>query len=317
MDYGPTVWLECSPEQLKAIGATHGIKVKSWQRLESLGIINTIYVLNDHFVLRIPRNAPNCIEEAYTESVAVPIVVEAGLQTPRLLAFDTSCELLPVPYTIYEKAPGVTWGVQKQPFHTWKQTCRDLAQQLALLHTSIQHTTDPQGYLEQAEHEATRDYLPKAVEYGLLNQADQTWLERWLDHLQPAFEQAMEPVFLHNDIHPHNILVYPEDRLSAILDWSDAGWGDVALEFVWLPLQTAAEVLKSYREIRGSSVDEYLEERIIWNHLGIMLRRLKRGSGLDHYGWGSAPAARIFDLLRASRSLDDSRWQRAFRGIDG
>lgn len=95
-------------ETLQAIAKLHGLRGATVERLPETGIINAIYRLGETAILRVPRNHPDFIAHSYREAVAVPAARAAGVRTPALLAFDDSLELVPVPYTVYERVPGVT-----------------------------------------------------------------------------------------------------------------------------------------------------------------------------------------------------------------
>src|SRR5690349_12465504 len=104
-------FLEVTDEQLGAIVARHAISVsgKELHRLDSMGIVHSIYALGDSLVLRVPKAHPHAIADAHTGSVAAPAAVEAGVSTPRLVVFDDSLDIVPVPYSIFER-------IHAQPF---------------------------------------------------------------------------------------------------------------------------------------------------------------------------------------------------------
>src|SRR5689334_9720788 len=72
----------------------------SWQLLT--------YALGHDYVLRVPRKHPHFIATARKEAIVVPAARAAGVRTPMIVVFDDSRELLPVPYTIYERIHGAT-----------------------------------------------------------------------------------------------------------------------------------------------------------------------------------------------------------------
>jgi len=94
-------------DDLHAVGQRHGLDVhRSWERLPESGIFNQVYIMGGQYVLRIPRDHPAYIEALYREAIAVPAARRAGVRTPALLVFDATCDVLPVPYAIYERVAG-------------------------------------------------------------------------------------------------------------------------------------------------------------------------------------------------------------------
>src|SRR6266498_1372131 len=107
--------------------------------LTQTGMINTVYALGDHLVLRIPRNHPAHIAQLERERLAIPAARAAGVRTPALVAYDDTLDLLPVPYAIVERVDAtplelLTADVRAAP-EVWRQLGRDLA----LLHTRVTH----------------------------------------------------------------------------------------------------------------------------------------------------------------------------------
>jgi hypothetical protein len=72
-------------------------------RIESMGIVQSIYALGPALVLRVPKVHPDAVADAYTGMIATPAAVAAGVSTPRLVAFDESFDVVPVPFSIFER----------------------------------------------------------------------------------------------------------------------------------------------------------------------------------------------------------------------
>lgn len=85
-----------------AIASRHGVEADRLEPLASPGIINTVYRLGQELVLRVPRDHEGHIAQAHREACAIPAAVAGGVRTPRLVAFDDSREILPVPFLIVE-----------------------------------------------------------------------------------------------------------------------------------------------------------------------------------------------------------------------
>jgi hypothetical protein len=57
MDFRPEI--EVQPDTIAAIVARYGLSTSTAARLSHAGTSNTIYLLGDAFVLRVPRNDPS------------------------------------------------------------------------------------------------------------------------------------------------------------------------------------------------------------------------------------------------------------------
>lgn len=156
---GTVVLLEHSPfpdvtdEHLRAIADRHGIIVSGdgIQRLDSMGIVHSIYALGESLVLRVPKDHPYALADAYTGSVAAPAAFSAGVSTPRLVVFDDSREIVPVPFSIFERMHADPFSerltTDPAPQKHWT-IWHDLGRQLAILHVNVTSVTDPHGYLD-------------------------------------------------------------------------------------------------------------------------------------------------------------------------
>jgi len=250
-------------DQLVAICERHGLVRGPFSRLASTGIINTIYAIGNEWVLRLPKNVGAGLRDTFTESVAVPVVVAAGVQTPPLVAFDERCDLVEVPYGIYERVHAID-GYPGTP-EGW----RDLGRDLARLHGGVTSCPDPLGRLDVPGRWSTVDEALAALP-GLA-ETDHRALERSLRRLEDAvleWERTGQRRFLHNDVKGSNVMV-DGGRYVAIIDWGDAGWGDPAIDFRTIPPEATSWVLEGY-----GSDDPTLRARIRWDQLGATARRL-------------------------------------------
>src|SRR4029079_10027840 len=129
-----------------------------------VGIFNAIYGFGTDLILRIPRNHPAFTNAAHKEALAVPTARAAGVRTPALIAFDVSLELLPVPYTIYERVHGETLGLLDHEPGDTPAAWRELGRDLALLHiqvmahgpiaqVQIERLPDPRPWLDEIAQE--------------------------------------------------------------------------------------------------------------------------------------------------------------------
>jgi len=294
-------------EALAVIAKLQQVSVSQITLLPHIGITNKLYGLGDHLMLRIPRNHPHIISLAHKEAKVVPAARAAGVHTPAILLFDDSCTLLPVPYTLYERVPGETLGLldlepEATP-HVWRALGRDLAR----LHTSITKADLPLEEVGQCEDLRA---APEALaEAGFFTSMEARWLERLLDQLAPHALAEIPQRFLHGDTQTTNMMVESGglDYL-AVLDWGSSGWGDVAWDFLGIPLRAVPFMLEGHREIAPLDADETAEARILWRHLQVAIWLMRRGPQPTH-SWAERPWAMFLEIMRFLLESSDPRWR--------
>jgi aminoglycoside phosphotransferase (APT) family kinase protein len=278
--------VETYPRDLiDAIARRHGLAGEP--ELLTGGLVNEAWRIGGH-VLRIVRKL-DCDDEAAREAAIAPLVAAAGVCAPRLVAADLDRTLAPRPYTIYEHAPGVLLGNLAPDPVRWAPAFRQLGAELARV-----AAIDADDALRPHLH--TRNYDPRrrlriARERGALDAATADDLAAWLDETEPQLGAPAATAFLHNDVHPWNLLVDPEtDRLTAILDWGDAGVGDPSLELTSMPLFALPAMLDGYRDA-GGPVDDRMHLRAIWIGMALCLWEIVEldAGAFDRRWWRMPP----------------------------
>jgi aminoglycoside phosphotransferase (APT) family kinase protein len=301
-----------SDETLRAIVERHGLEARRFSRLPEAGIFNAIYLLGDDYVLRVPREHPAFVAAARKEAVAVPLARQAGVRTPPIIAFDDSLELLPVPYTIYERVRGETLGLlDLEPTDT-PEVWRELGRDLARLHWGVSED-GPAAGLEPEPLPDPRPMPAELASTGYFTSMEARWLSAWLDRLAPAALAPVERRFRHGDIQTTNVMVRPGSLdYLALIDWGACGWGDAVEDFAGVPLRAVPSMLAGYRELAPLPGDDTAEARILWRHLQISLYLLSRPPqpGLS---WAERPQAMFIEIMRFLLDPPEERW-RDFRG---
>ena len=255
-------------EVLVAICERHSLPPGPFGRLPSTGIINAIITIGDDLVLRLPKDVPEGWRDTLTESVAVPAAVAAGVRTPRLVAFDEACDLLDVPYGIYERVH----APDGEP--TTADGWRDLGRDLARLHEGVVSCPDPLGRLDTPGRWCDAEEVVSS--FPDLDGGDRARLGTVLRALEPAvqhWEAHGTRRFIHNDVKDSNLLVR-DGGYVAIIDWGDAGWGDPTIDFRTLGPEATAAVLEGYREVRTPDDEDTFAARLRWDQIGAAARRL-------------------------------------------
>lgn len=300
---------EVSEETVQLIAQQHGLNVETFSRLPSIGRFNAIYLLGNDLILRIPRNAPPFVAAIRKEAVAVPAARAVGVRTPRLVAFDDSLTLLPVPYTVYERVHGDTLELLGLDPAMTPAIYRDMGHDLARLHGGVSPES-PAGQLgapnlPQDDPQPLPEQLAAA---GYFSVVEARWLSRWLDGLPPLLQAPGEHRFLHGDTQATNILVRPGSLdYLALLDWGGCGWGDPALDFSGMPLRAVPYVLDGYRELTALPDDETAEGRILRYHLHFALVNVQNAPQPLH-SWGERPLGYLLNALHFLLEPPNARW---------
>ena len=290
---------------LRKIADRHG--AGSASRLPEVGIFNAVFLLGDDLVLRVPREHPAFVAAVRKEAVAVPAARAVGVRTPRLVEFDDSLALLPVPYLIYERVRGETLGTIEGDPVDLPEVWRELGRDLALLHTGVRE----EGEIAALRSEPLPDPRPWTEELardGQISAVEAGWLAGWLDRLAPAVLASVPERFLHGDVQSTNVMVGPETRdYLAVLDWGDAKWGDAAWDFAGVPLRAVPFLLEGHRAVAPVDGDETAEARILWRHLQLALYLLRRPPQPGR-SWAERPVAMLVEILRFFAGHPGGRW---------
>jgi len=286
-------------QAISAICRRHGFQSGSAKPMATTGLANWIYAISDEAVLRIPATAnPDAVDDAYTESVAVPAVVAAGVKTPQLLVFDDSAGLIEVPYTIYEMVRGEDLGRLSLDGSDAQAIYESVGRELARLHGEVTSVPDPDHRLDQPGRWTTVAFAESLQDKGFLDPNSVAVVADLWQRLSPALDGAETyRRFLHQDLKTTN-LMSSDGRFAAIIDWGDAGWGDPSLEFRYLPMRAAAWALAGYRDVMPIDGDDTVEARILWDQLWCAVSQVDlrptprpRGSNRDR------PGSRLVDLI--------------------
>ena len=296
-------------EILREISRRQGLDVEAAPPLPEVGVFNRIYPLGDDLVLRVPRDHPAFVAAARKEAVAVPAAREAGVRTPRMVSFDDALDLLPVPYSVYERIHGDTLGLLDLDPADAPGVWRELGRDLARLHAGVPED-GPAAGLELEPMPDPRRWPEEISAEGHFTSTEARWFSEWLDRLAPAALAPVRRRFLHGDTQATNVMVGAGSlEYLAVLDWGASGWGDPARDFAGVPLRVVPSMLEGYREVAAPD-DETVEARILWRHLQLALYLLRRDPQPGR-SWAERPLGMLVDVMRFL--LDDpgrewSRW---------
>jgi aminoglycoside phosphotransferase (APT) family kinase protein len=268
-----------SAATIRAIVARFALGTREATPFVHSGTSHTIFMLDNAFVLRIPRNYPACISSIATEAIAVPAARAAGVHTPELIAVDESLDLLPVPYAIYERVHGVALEHISAEPETTPDVWRRLGQDLARLHDGVRATEPVTEITAATEDPDPRLWLHEIAATDMIASRVIDYFETWLERLAPIALIPPSSWFCHGDVNRGNILIdLNTHAYLALIDWAGVFWGDRAYDFAVVSLRAVPWILEGYRAITPLEADATIEARILWQHLRIGL-----------YGMRSAP----------------------------
>jgi aminoglycoside phosphotransferase (APT) family kinase protein len=236
-------------------------------------------MLDDAFVLRIPRDHPACIASVAVEAIAVPVARAAGVHTPKLVAVDQTLDLLPVPYAIYERIHGVALEQISSEQASTPDVWRNLGQDLARLHNGVCANGPVKQIAAATDDLDPRPWLQEIATAGMIASGAINYFDTWLNRLAPIALVPPSAWFCHGDVNRGNILIDLDTRAYlGLIDWAGVFWGDRAYDFAVVSLSVVPWILAGYRTITPLEADPTIEARILWQHLRIGL-----------YGMRSAP----------------------------
>lgn len=227
-----------SQTQARQILESLGLPVDGLIFATRQGVANDTWLTPD-YVVRISKD-PEYLEDLFTESVAAPAAIRAGVSTPALVAMG-----LPT-HSVWKRVDGVTLAdafalTSPEAFFI------SYGRMLRTIH-EVPCPSDPHGYLDE----------PWVIDLDeLLLRADRAGYRDPIERLFARAEPAPKRCFVHQDLHAENVMVDTEES-PVVLDWGDAGFGDPAVDFRFVPIPFLDHVLAGY-----CSDDPHLRARIL------------------------------------------------------
>lgn len=231
---------------------------------------------------------------------------EASVRTPQLVVFDETCDIISVPYTLFEWVPGASLeglGVDPAAAHAaWHELGGDFAR----LH-SVERGGPADALRDADVIPDPRALAETRATEGWITASELRWLQAWIGRLAVVALPVAQRL-LHLDTQGTNVIVHPESfRYAALLDWGCAAWGDPARDFC-MPLSAVPYVLAGHREVAPFDDDDSMAARILWYRIRMILYILPRGA-MPGFAWAEHPLAQLFDLMRFLLQTEDPEWR--------
>jgi aminoglycoside phosphotransferase (APT) family kinase protein len=204
-----------------------------------------VVTVDDRVVFRLPRT------DAYADRIAVDVELLRCLSgLPVSIPEPAYVSALPAVIG-YAKLPGEP--VEDQDLIQAPRECERLGAFLDRLHRFPLDEARRSGLRLETADTWRRGWRETLTRYrralALLPRRIRREAElRWKEFLTTDENFDFEPSLIHTDLLPQHVL-WMEQRITGIIDWSDAQIGDVAMDFAWpssLPEPAFATILSAY-----------------------------------------------------------------------
>ncbi|GAA4996390.1 phosphotransferase family protein [Actinopolymorpha pittospori] len=316
--------IDLSPfaDDVYAIAAYYGVSEKNVAPAPTQGQVNLTVYLGTELVLRIPRSA-KAAEQLSKEAEVIPLVQDAGVPTSELVSYDATLRVGSVPYVVLERLHGATLAEQAPDPTNRRRALESLGEILVTLHRVRLSRVGSIGAIPAPFTFSPSKLLQRLTETGEIGSAQYDWLLEKFDLLQPEGPSQADPVLLHRDVIPSNLIVDQEGRVTALLDWGCAEWGSPARDLVGLPLQALPDLLSGYRSAldvatsgHNDDSDLSLERDALWYHLYLALARLLNDpSTSEDRNWAAPRNATLLDILAFVSSAGMEPWPVLLRRV--
>ena len=296
-------------EALRASSDRWGLDATALAEPPLPGVANRVWFLGDRLVLRVANPDPASAAALHKEAAIIPLARQAGVRTPRLVAFDPSDELLGAPYLVLERVTADNLSALGLDPQATPDVYRELGRDLAVWHARPARPLDPLHFLDRDPNPDLRPVVDRLMVSGHLSLEVARWFAHWLNRLAPDGLASVEPRVVHGDASPTNVLITPAaHRYAAVIDWGDAAWSDPAADLAKVPLRAVPAALDGYRRAITVDAEVVTEARVLWFHLGWALAALGRPPRKDEPTWSAPPAGRILEVLRFFLEPPSSLW---------
>ncbi|WP_188893178.1 phosphotransferase family protein [Microlunatus endophyticus] len=304
--------LEAHRDSVRAIAHNFGVSDREISLAPRQGQVNLTVFLGNDLVLRLPRKQ-RFEDRLSKEAELIPFVLDRGIPTARLVSFDPGHTVADITYIVLERLHGQMINDIPSPADGGSRLYGSLFEILSSLH-SIRRDSEPQiRSVETAEF--AYEVLDELTSSGEIGGSQAAWLRRWFDHLESQGARDSEPVLLHGDVMPSNLIMNESGDVTAIIDWGSACWGEAARDLASFRTSTLPVVVDTYRAATASHQAAAggvgaLEASVLWYQLIFaLLKLLGRQSTSETRNWSAPREARLIEIVRFLTTNVPDRWK--------
>ena len=307
----PTPLPRGARDDAHAVAEQYGVADSDVVPVPVQGQVNLTLLLGPELVLRLPRTS-GAEELLAKESQVIPLVRDAGVPTPELIGYDATRQHASVPYMVLRRARGETLAARPLDRSGRRRTLGALGEILRALHEIRMQRVRDVDTLPEPYTFSLPELLDRLVEAGEIGGAQHVWLREQFERLRPEGPSLTDPVLLHRDVIPSNVMIDDAGEVTALLDWGCAEWGSPARDLVGLPLEDLPDLLSGYRTDDRSDLE--LERDALWYQLYLALARLlKEPSTSEDRNWAAPRSATLLDLLAFASADGTQPWPEILR----
>ncbi|MGO2721320.1 phosphotransferase family protein [Brachybacterium tyrofermentans] len=309
--------LEDTPfaDDVQAVATHFGVAEVDVVPVPTQGQVNLTVFLGEELVLRVPR-APRASEQFEKEAQVIPMVRAAGVPTPELVHHDSGCLIASVPTMVLRRVHGATLAEGVLDPSGRRRALGSLGEILRALHRIRRSDVGVGGAIPEPFTFSPSEVLGRLVEAGEIGSVQHDWLLEQFALLRPEGPRQADPVLLHRDVSPSNVMIDHGGQVTALLDWGCAEWGSPARDLVGLPIRDMPDLLAGYRSASGGALSAdgpdagtALERDALWYHLYLALARLlKEPSTSEDRNWAAPRSATLIDLLAFTAGMSPESW---------
>ncbi len=225
------------------------------------------------------------------------------------MAYDTSLDLVPVPFLIVERVDGYDLERSRVDPAAIEPVWMGVGRDLARLHQSVPLEAWPSQSGISADMLGEADeLLEQRVADGWFTYVEAAWMGRWIEKLHNRDGRATPSRATHGDVQMSNIIMSAGGYYRALLDWGCASIDDPVVDFKPMPVAAVPIILRGYRQVAPLPDDENAEARILLSRIGTLLWLLPRGA-TPNMTWGERPVSWLADVLRFFQAPPDDTWR--------
>ena len=232
------------------------LKINSLKLFGS-GWDNTLYLLNDEYVFRLPHRK-EAIKWLFTELNALPDLVEyLSVSIPVPLFIGKPTQEYPFIFYAYKLLPGKSFGNFSLTKDSYKTLAVDLGLFLKKLHgLSLDFAQEKKLTPEPAKIDfkycvaRALEALQIIIKYNLLPEyLDKNKINDFIKSWD-ILEISKDQVIVHGDLYARHVLINQAGTILGIIDWGDLHVGaagiDLGIVYWMLPLEYHQEFFKVY-----------------------------------------------------------------------